>query len=42
MDALIGATRGVDGFVCWSIPELETESITYMEKIMGMPIIGVG
>jgi hypothetical protein len=32
----------MDGFVCSTIPELEEKSIPYLEKTMGMPVIGVG
>ena len=40
--ALLGGARNVDGFICSSVPELQQASMQWLEKSMGMPIIGVG
>ncbi|CAD6569984.1 MAG: NAD-dependent glutamate dehydrogenase [Tremellales sp. Tagirdzhanova-0007] len=36
------AARQVDGFICSTVSELEEATIPWMEKSMGMPVIGVG
>jgi hypothetical protein len=41
-DAQMGAARNVDGCVFLSVPELESDSLQYMERVMGVPVVGLG
>jgi hypothetical protein len=41
-EASFKTSRVADGWICSSIPEMQRDTITRLEKEMGMPIIGVG